>query len=209
MLELFLVGFFAGLALAIPVGPMAIMLVNTTIARGWRHGSIGALGMASVDFTYALLVFIAGRIISGFLGEYGMWLGLGGALILLWLGISTLVRNLRLIGRPDESSSGSIGGKTLLATYGIFVGATALNPPTALYFLAIAPNLAGLSSAAVAPLVFAAGVFVGSVIWQETLALAGLGLRQITSNRVRPWLGTFGGALIIALAIKIAFDALG
>ena len=188
---------------------MAIMLVNTTIARGWRHGSIGALGMASVDFSYALLVFFAGRIISGFLGEYGMWLGLGGALVLLWLGLSTLTRNLRLIGRPDESSSGSVGGKTLLATYGIFVGATVLNPPTALYFLAIAPNLGGLSSAANAPWFFALGVFIGSVIWQEALALAGLGLRQITSNRVRPWIGAFGGALIIALAIKIALDAFG
>ena len=208
MSELFLVGFFAGLALAIPVGPMAIMLVNTTIARGWRHGALGALGMASVDFSYALVVFIAGRIVSSFLGEYGMWLGLGGAAILLWLGVSTLVRNLKLIGKADEAGAAALGGKTLLGTYGIFVGATVLNPPTALYFLAIAPNLAGLSSALAAPLWFALGVFVGSVIWQEGLALAGLGLRQITSNRVRPWIGSFGGALIIALAVKIALDAL-
>lgn len=207
MNELFLIGFFAGLALAIPVGPMAIMLVNTTISRGWRHGSIGALGMASVDFSYALLVFIAGRLISSFLGEYGIWIGLGGAAILLWLGLQTLVRNLRLIGQPDSQDTGSVGGKTLGATYAIFVGATVLNPPTALYFLAIAPNLGGLSAEVLAPVYFAVGVFVGSVIWQEALALAGLGLRQITSNRVRPWIGTFGGVLIIGLAIKIAFDA--
>jgi threonine/homoserine/homoserine lactone efflux protein len=209
MSDLFSIGFLAGLALAIPVGPMAIMLVNTTISRGWRHGASGALGMASVDFGYALLVFLAGRLIHSWLSDYGVWLGVGGALILLFLGAQTLIRNLRLLGKPGSELSGSVGGKTIFGTYSIFVGATVMNPPTALYFLAIAPNLSGLSSEVFAPLVFALGVFIGSLIWQEGLALAGIGLRQITSNRIRPWIGAIGGLLIIALAVKIAVDAIG
>jgi hypothetical protein len=32
-------------------------------------------------------------------------------------------------------------------------------------------------------------------------------LRQIASNRVRPWIGSIGGLLIIGLAVKIAIDA--
>jgi hypothetical protein len=48
MSDLFVIGFFAGLALAIPVGPMAIMLINTTLEKGWRTGVAGASAMATV-----------------------------------------------------------------------------------------------------------------------------------------------------------------
>lgn len=209
MIDLLAFGFLAGLALAIPVGPMAIMLVNTSIARGWRHGAAGALGMASVDFSYALVVFIAGQFISAMVGKFAIWLSIGGAMILLFLGAQTLVRNLRLLGKPDSGNSGSVGSKTAFATFSIFVGATVLNPPTALYFLAIAPSLADLNGEVFAPIVFALGVFLGSIIWQEGLALAGIGLRKITSNQIRPWIGSLGGLLIIGLAIKIAVDAIG
>lgn len=218
MNELFIVGFLAGLALAIPVGPMAILLVNTTIERGIRHGIVGALAMATVDFSYAFTVFALGQVIAQFVGDFGIWLSLGGALILLILGTQTLTRNLRLIGQPDAATNVGDAKSGLFSTYAKFAGATILNPPTALYFLAIAPSL-GVSASAetsnlvashlfLAALIFAIGVFVGSVIWQEGLAIAGLGLRQITSNRVRPWIGSIGGILIIGLAIKIAFEAI-
>lgn len=210
MLDLFFFGFAAGLALAIPLGPMAIMLINTTMSRGWRHGVVGALGMASVDFSYALLVFLVGALIASFLSTWGVVLSLAGAAILLALGTQTLIRNLRLLNKPDHfggqaSAEGSVG-----KTFSTFVGATVLNPPTALYFLAIAPTVSGLSGGTgFAPaIIFAGGVFIGSIIWQEGLALAGLGLRKLTSNKVRAILGSIGGALIIALAVSIAIQGL-
>ena len=57
-------------------------------------------------------------------------------------------------------------------------------------------------------LVFSLGVFIGSVIWQQGLALAGVGLRKLASGSLRLWLGAFGGALIIALALSLAVKAL-
>lgn len=90
LLTLFSIGFAAGLALAIPVGPMAIMLVNTTLERGWKHGSTGALAMATVDGMYAVTVFFVGGAISIWLKEWSLWLSLGGAAILFGLGIKTL-----------------------------------------------------------------------------------------------------------------------
>ena len=211
MFDLFSFGFAAGVALAIPVGPMAIMLINTTISRGWRHGAIGALGMAVVDFSYALLVFIVGALISNFLSAWGVWLSLGGAAILLALGIQTLVRNLSLLRKPESHDANSVAAGSRTKTFATFIGATVLNPPTALYFLAIAPTVSTLSNSNgfTAALIFAGGVFIGSIIWQEGLALAGLGLRQLTTNRVRAIVGSLGGALIIALSISIAIKGLG
>lgn len=211
MLDLFTFGFAAGLALAIPVGPMAILLINTTMTRGWRHGSLGALAMAVIDFSYALVVFLVGALIANFLSDWGVWLTLAGAAILLALGTQTLIRNIALLNQPDRLDKNSVPEGSLGRTFATFAGATVLNPPTALYFLAIAPTVSSLSSdSGIAPaLLFAGGVFIGSIIWQEGLAMAGLGLRKLTTNKVRAVVGSLGGALIIALAISLAIRGLG
>ena len=211
MLDLFIFGFAAGLALAIPVGPMAILLINTTMTRGWRHGALGALAMAVIDFSYALVVFLVGALIANFLSDWGVLLTLAGAAILLALGTQTLIRNIALLNQPDRLDKNSVSEGSLGKTFATFAGATALNPPTALYFLAIAPTVSSLQSdSGIAPaLLFAGGVFVGSIIWQEGLAMAGLGLRKLTTNKVRAVVGSLGGALIIVLAISLAIRGLG
>jgi threonine/homoserine/homoserine lactone efflux protein len=206
---LFAIGFAAGLALAIPVGPMAIMLINTTIASGWRHGVVGALAMSTVDGLYAATVFFLGGTISAWLQEWALQLSLGGAVILFYLGSATLVRNLRLLRTTDGASPTVSREGSLVKTFATFFGATALNPPTALYFLALAPSVAQISSSGLAlgGVVFAIGVFVGSIIWQQFLAFAGVGLRSITHGKLRAWIGAFGGTLIVALAVAMAVRA--
>lgn len=209
MESIFAIGFAAGLALAIPVGPMAIMLINTTLAKGWRHGAIGALAMATVDGLYAATVFFIGGAISSWLKDWALQLSLGGAAILMYLGASTLFRNLTLL-RTAVSSSPEISSEGSRAkTFATFFGATVVNPPTALYFLALAPSVAQIASngLAIGGIVFAMGVFFGSVIWQQSLAFAGVGLRSITHGKLRAWIGALGGILIIALAISMAVRA--
>jgi threonine/homoserine/homoserine lactone efflux protein len=210
MWDLFTIGFMAGLALAIPVGPMAIMLVNTTISRGLRHGVVGALGMASVDGIYALAVFVIGGFIAAALASLKVWFGLVGAGILLVLGIQTLVRNLQLVGKPDLQDSHSTSSGSSVKTFGTFVLATVVNPPTALYFLAIAPNVAnlGFPLSLENVIVFASAVFIGSLLWQEALVVSGLAIRGITTNAFRVWLGVIGGLLIIGLAVSIGYQTI-
>jgi threonine/homoserine/homoserine lactone efflux protein len=210
MSDLFVIGFFAGLALAIPVGPMAIMLINTTLEKGWRTGVAGASAMATVDFLYALTVFLLGHAISTFFATWGQLLSLLGAGVLLWLGAATLVRNLRLMRSASQDVQDSKYASTPLKTFFVFAGATILNPPTALYFLGIAPSVAQIETDnfLLSALVFALGVFVGSVIWQQALALAGTTLRKFAQKKIRVFFGLLGGALIIALAVALAIRAL-
>jgi len=184
MSDLFVIGFFAGLALAIPVGPMAIMLINTTLEKGWRTGVAGASAMATVDFLYALTVFLLGHAVSSFFATWGQLLSLLGAGVLLWLGAATLLRNLLLMRSASEDVTDSKYASTPLKTFFVFAGATILNPPTALYFLGIAPSVAQIETDnfLLSALVFALGVFVGSVIWQQALALAGTTLRKFAQK---------------------------
>jgi threonine/homoserine/homoserine lactone efflux protein len=203
--ELFAIGFFAGLALAIPVGPMAIMLINTTLEKGWHHGVAGASAMATVDFLYALTVFLLGSVIASFFAEWGQLLSQIGALILLSLGAIMIVRNIKLIRSKALEISDAKSGKTALKTFGLFALATAVNPPTALYFLAIAPSVAQYASSNILinAFTFAIGVFVGSAIWQQVLAFTGNTLRKFAQRKVRIFFGLIGGAVIVALAIAL------
>lgn len=205
MAELFAIGFFAGLALAIPVGPMAIMLINTTLEKGWRHGVAGASAMATVDFLYALTVFVLGTAITSFFADWGQLLSQIGAMILLALGAVMFVRNIKLMRSNSSEISDAKSGKTALKTFGLFALATAVNPPTALYFLAIAPSVAQYASSNLLlnAFIFAIGVFVGSVIWQQVLALTGNTLRKFAQRKVRIVFGLIGGALIVALALAL------
>ncbi len=208
--ELFIFGLTAGLALAIPVGPMALLLVDTTLRFGLRVGAAGALAMASVDATYAVVVFLAGSAVASILGTYGIWFSLIGAAILMGLGAQTIYKALGQ-RRASESSGVQVEATTAGKTFLKFAAATVVNPPTALYFLAITPSLVGLtgSEPVAATLAFASGVFLGSAVWQQALALSGAAIRGITTPRVRTWLSLAGGAMIIALAIVLSVRAFG
>jgi threonine/homoserine/homoserine lactone efflux protein len=165
--------------------------------------------MATVDGMYAVTVFFVGGAISIWLRECSLWLSLGGAAILFGLGIKTLYSNLSGLIKRTEISSRQVFSGNKSKTFAAFFAATVANPPTALYFLALAPSVAELagSQLVISGLVFSLGVFIGSVIWQQGLALAGVGLRKLASGSLRLWLGAFGGALIIALALSLAVKA--
>jgi threonine/homoserine/homoserine lactone efflux protein len=184
---------------------MAIMLINTTLEKGWRHGVAGASAMATVDFLYALTVFVLGTAITSFFADWGQLLSQIGALILLALGAVMFVRNIKLMRSNSSEISDAKSGKTALKTFGLFALATSVNPPTALYFLAIAPSVAQYASSNLLlnAFIFAIGVFVGSVIWQQVLALTGNTLRKFAQRKVRIVFGLIGGALIVALALAL------
>ena len=209
--ELFIFGLTAGLALAIPVGPMALLLIDTTLRFGLRVGAAGALAMASVDSTYAVVVFLAGSAVASILGTYGIWFSLIGAAILLGLGAQTIYKALSRRRASEGSSESQSDGTTATKTFVKFAAATVVNPPTALYFLAITPSLVGLtgSDPVAATFAFSSGVFLGSAVWQQALALSGAAIRGITTPRVRTWLSLAGGAMIVALAIVLAARAFG
>ncbi len=209
MNELFAIGFAAGLALAIPLGPIGIMMISAAIERGWRHGAAAAMGAASVDATYALVTFVVGSAVATVLATAATALSLIGAAVLMFIGLQIVVKNIRLLASNDGAPASKKVGASPLKTFGLFVAAVAINPPTAIYFLSIAPSIGALAANAplVGALVFAAGAFVGSVIWGQTLALIGMGLRGVTTNKVRAYLGIIGGTLIVALAFGLASQA--
>ena len=56
----FLQSFLFGVTLAAAVGPIALLIVNYGISRGFRAAFAAGCGAAVADLLYAMLAFVAG-----------------------------------------------------------------------------------------------------------------------------------------------------
>lgn len=206
MADLFWYGVVAGFGLAIPIGPMAILLITTTLQRGFKFGAVAGLGMMSVDFIYALVTFALGKALLTFLSQWGAILSALGALILLLFGVRLLISSWKL--QPGAALGVSNG--SLVVTYRNFVAATFINPATAFYFLAITASLGEAANSSTADfwsgaLSFSIGVLLASGLWQETLAIASGALKRGVTFAMQRWIGVAGGLLVIALALNLGW----
>ncbi|MEY4391022.1 MAG: hypothetical protein RLZZ400_765 [Actinomycetota bacterium] len=198
-MDIFALGFWSGLGLAVPLGPMAILLITTTISKGRRTGSLGALAMASVDFSYALAVFALGTILLQALDPLVLLLRVFGSIVLLVVAVQLFrkakISNLEARKVSENSTKNSI------ATFATFFGLTVINPATAFYFLAITPSVARVSvgeGLSVNVLYFGLGVFTGSVVWQFALVFTAHFIsKRITLSFQRAL--QYGGASLIAI----------
>lgn len=199
-MEIFLVGFLAGLALAIPLGPMAIMLITTTIAKGRRVGIVAALAMASVDFSYSILVFTVGDVVVTALSAWLFPLRLAGSLLLIYVALRIALKAKK--ASPSERQA-SPAKTRAIQTFTTFFGLTVLNPATAFYFVGITPSVSAISGTNLVldALSFGLGVFAGSILWQFLLVFGSHLVSRFMTARLQTQLQYLGAILIVALAI--------
>jgi threonine/homoserine/homoserine lactone efflux protein len=204
--DVFITGLIAGIALAIPLGPMAILLISTTIKHGRGIGVYGAAAMASVDFSYAALVFAFGNAIVGALNEWVLPMRIAGSAILVFVALKIFLeaRKSSKLESPELGNSPT----SRLKTYVKFFGLTVLNPATAFYFVGITPGVAAMASSGASAngfsvMQFAFGVFVGSIVWQMSLVFAAHLTSKFTDVKVQHRIQYAGALLILVLAIGL------
>ena len=202
--DVFITGVVAGIALAIPLGPMAILLISTTIKYGRGIGVFGALAMASVDFSYAALVFAFGNALISGLNDWVLPMRIAGSVILAYVAAKIFIdaRRSAKLESPQLDNSQTSRFKT----YAKFFGLTILNPATAFYFVGITPSvavMANTNSSGLGVFEFAIGVFLGSVIWQLSLVFAAHLTAKFTDVKVQHRIQYAGAILILALAVGL------
>ncbi|MGB3218168.1 MAG: lysine transporter LysE, partial [Anaerolineae bacterium] len=79
-------GVIAGYGIAIPVGAIAILIVDTALRGGFVPGFMAGAGAASADLLYAALAAVAGQTLALALAPFAVTLRLLSALVLLALG---------------------------------------------------------------------------------------------------------------------------
>ena len=192
--ELLLKGLAFGFLLAATVGPMWVLCLRRTLASGALVGLASGLGIAVADGFYGAVAAFGLTAISGFLLAHAFWIGLVGAIFLVYLGIRTLT------AKP-EMLEGEVKKLNLPAAFLSTLGLTLTNPPTILAFAAIFAGL-GLASSADygAAALIVAGVFAGSAAWWVILALAAGKLRDRLGPRLFRAINIVSGLTILGFA---------
>ncbi|MGW2921012.1 LysE family transporter [Streptomyces angustmyceticus] len=205
--DAFLPGLWAGYALAVPVGALAVLLVSLTARTSFRVGASAALGVATADGLYALAAVAGGAALSRAVAPVAGPLRTLAAVLLLAMALRTAVRALRHRGTQDDGPErGALGrpGRAYLA----FLGLTLVNPWAVLYFsaLVLAGGAGTPGTGGAGPVAFVAAVTLASASWQLFLAAGGTVLgRALTGRRGRVITALLSAAVVSALAAGLLF----
>jgi threonine/homoserine/homoserine lactone efflux protein len=192
-------GLAAGLAIAMQVGAVSLLLVETAVAGGPRVGIAAGMGVATVDLLFAAAAAVAGAAAGAVLAAHETEIRLVAAATLAGIAVHGLIGLRRA---STEARGATVGDDDPRAHYARFFAITLLNPLTIASFAAVATSLP-LDDAAAA-IAFAAGVGAASVGWHLFLtAAAGHAGRWITP-RIQRGLGVGGRIAVLLLAAHLA-----
>lgn len=207
-----LAGLIAGLALAAPLGAIGVLLIQEGVTRGWRRGLASAAAVATVDILYCVAAVVAGTAAAGALAStvaasWAPWPQIIGGVALIAIGVHGLARSGRRVAAgesPQHASGGDSGGRR----YALFLGLTALNPATLVFFAAILTGLGSVTESAATAGAFVVGVGVASFGWQTLLVALGAGLRHTTGHAFRRWTAVVGNSVVVILGALLLVRAL-
>jgi len=222
-------GALAGYAIAVPVGPIAILIVDAGLRRGFWVAAAAGAGAASADGFYATLAGLVGAAIASALTPVIMPARLLGAALLGVIALRGLAAAARSAGRPSPTGPAAAGsaaagsaadvraldwaagaatrrGGDPARTYLLFLGLTIVNPLTFLYFGALMLGLRAVGDSG-EKLLFAAGAFGASLSWQLLLAAAGSILHGRLPARLQAATRVVGSLMVLGFAVRLAVAA--
>ena len=196
-------GMLAGLGVALPLGAISVLLLGEGVAQGFRAGAPAALAVGTVDTLYCAVAVAIGGVAAPVITGWGVWPAVFGGAALVTIAALGLRRSL---ARPATGGDPATTATTASATpapnrggrrYALFLGLTAINPTTLIYFAAITVGLASVLRSPLAALVFVVGAGLASLAWQLLLVAAGAQLGGRATPRAR-WITTVTGNVIVA-----------
>jgi threonine/homoserine/homoserine lactone efflux protein len=185
-----------GLAVAAPVGPMALLCMRRTLTRGWGQGLATGAGIAAGDAIFAGVAALGLAGVSAFMLTHQKPLHLAAGLFLIWLGLKTFLR------RPEDEAAARPDNAAWPAIFAGSVLLTLTNPPTIIMFAAIFAALAPADGFdPLAGVLTVAGVFTGSMLWWIGMVAAVALARHAIGQRARRWIDRVSGAVLAAFGL--------
>jgi threonine/homoserine/homoserine lactone efflux protein len=200
-------GLIVGMVIATQFGVVSALLLETAVRAGPRAGASAALGVASVDMAYATGAVVAGGAARAGLAAHLAEVRAVAAMILALVGVHGLWALTRGPSRDQRAQAPTLGDVSrpvgvLSAQYFRFVGLTAINPLTIVYFGSVT---ASLSLSGVAERVaFLVGAATASALWHLALSLAAGHAGRRFTPRIQRAVSIAGRLAVVVMAIRLA-----
>ena len=219
-------GVVAGLAIAVPLGGIGVLLISEGVRRGWRGGLPAAAAVALVDLSYCLVAVMIGSVAASFVARIEPWPTIGGGIALVVVAAFGLYRGLRryrglvcvsaecgeslrrvprlAAGGPacGRMTGGELYGASGTSRFIVFLGLTAINPVTVVYFVALSAAMTSSFTTTEAA-AFISGTGVGSFAWQVCLIAVGGVLHTTMSPKSQRITVFIGNAICACLGLYL------
>jgi arginine exporter protein ArgO len=193
-------GIVAGYGIAIPVGPIAVLILELGLRRGFKVALSAGAGAASADLIYASVAAFAGTLIASLLIPFASILRYGSAMGLIALGAWLLYHSRNL---PGQTNNPKLRTANCAQTYVTLLGLTLLNPVTVTYFTTLILGMQAVSSSSLNSVLFVLGAFTASLSWQSFLALSSGLAHKHVSAKLQLVTFTVGNLVIIGFGVVI------
>lgn len=193
-------GILTGLAVGVPVGPIGILCIQRTLAKGREYGLVSGLGGASADAIFGFIACSCLVFVQPFMKEHQEALQMIGGVFLCLLGVRTFISRPHFGDRP-------INGIGLLRAFSTAFIYTLTNwhilwlIVTA--FAAFRVAAADTNGDLLHTMILVGGIFAGSAFWGLLIA-GGTGYLRARSDRnVLIWVNHIGGVLLGLIGVVI------
>lgn len=167
LLKAILIGIF----ISMPVGPVSMLCIQSSLARGFKIGMAIGVGAAIADAFYAFLIVGWLSIISPLFANYHSLLKLFGSFTLIFIGC-------QILRTPPNAPSVIVGGSNLIKNIASAFFLTIANPATMLFFAGVFTSLGIHQAFHREALMIVGGIFLGSILWWVFLASFSSGVRH-------------------------------
>jgi threonine/homoserine/homoserine lactone efflux protein len=194
--DLLIRGVAAGLAISAPVGPVNVLCISRTLARGRMAGVVSGLGAAAADTIYGAIAAFSIHFVISFILREENQIRFYGGLLLIAIGIVYYFRRPASLKQERRKSTHSEYVTTFLLTL--------TNPTTVLSFLVVLAALGlGGEEPRVSGLLLVGGIFTGSMIWWTVLAAITNRFRRKFDDRAMLWMNRIGAFAICGFGVAV------
>ncbi|MBU2490037.1 MAG: LysE family transporter [Proteobacteria bacterium] len=209
-LLIFIKGFFAGLLVCAPIGPVGVLALRYTITQGRAAGLASVLGGALADLVYCSLAGLSIAFLSTFLETEHAWIQSAAGLVLVFFGLHMYSGHSPERGPAKSRRLEKVKPKP--GIWGAFWSSffiMALNPMPILVFTVTfsALGVHGWRGDYLATSVLVAGVGAGSAAWAPVLVGAIRWYGSDFGQEKRKALGHASGLLLASLGMLLAVYA--
>ncbi len=196
-------GLAAGLMVAAPVGPVNLLCIRRTLAKGWKSGIVSGVGAALADTLYGAIAGFSISLVIQLLIREQFWIRIVGGILLMGIGVVYYCKPPQPLEAGEDNSPTN---SDLVSAFLLNV----TNPTTVLSFLAVLAALGvGGQRLLWQTTLLVAGIFCGSMIWWTILVSAANRLRSRVTDRAIRWMDHVAGIAIGGFGLLNVFLSWG
>lgn len=198
MISTIIEGITIGLCTSIPVGPIAILIIQRTLQKGRVHGFTSGLGAATSDTFYALLAIVGLSVVLSFIEENKLIIQIIGSAIMVIFGVYIFFQNPAKNIEKSKTDKSSYWQEYLTAFF-----LTLSNPLMIFLYIGLFAQYNFISSEShfIEIAIGICSVFLGAALWWFLLTLLASIFRKRFNIRGLWILNKATGILISVLAL--------